>query len=128
MRISDWSSDVCSSELGIRVTKATRNFLLVVGFISTDGSMTNNDIANYVAANVQDPISRTSGVGDFTLFGAQYAMRIWIDPAKLNNYALTAGDVSAAIEAQNVQISSGQLGALPAKKGQQLNEIGRAHV
>src|SRR3546814_20059144 len=83
--------------------------------------MTNNDIANYVAANVQDPISRTSGVGDFTLFGAQYAMRIWIDPAKLNNYALTAGDVSAAIEAQNVQISSGQLGALPAKKGQPLN-------
>src|SRR3546814_16287928 len=76
MRISDWSSDVCSSDLGIRVTKATRNFLLVVGFISTDGSMTNNDIANYVAANVQDPISRTSGVGDFTLFGAQYAMRI----------------------------------------------------
>src|SRR3546814_12609733 len=57
---------------GIRVTKATRNFLLVVGFISTDGSMTNNGIANYVAANVQDPISRTSGVGDFTLFGAQY--------------------------------------------------------
>src|SRR3546814_13134176 len=94
------------------------NFLLVVGFISTDGSMTNNDIANYVAANVQDTISRTSGVGDFTLFGAQYAMRIWIDTAKLNNYALTAVDVSAAIEATDVQNSYGPLGAPPAKHGQ----------
>jgi multidrug efflux pump len=106
---------------GIRVTKATKNFLLVVGFVSADGSMDNYDIANYVAANIQDPLSRTEGVGDFQLFGAQYAMRIWLDPAKLNNYSLVAGDVTSAIQAQNVQISSGQLGALPAPRGQQLN-------
>ncbi|MCB2468853.1 efflux RND transporter permease subunit, partial [Listeria monocytogenes] len=61
------------------------------------------------------------GVGDFQVFGSQYSMRIWLDPAKLNSYQLTPGDVSSAIQAQNVQISSGQLGGLPAVKGQQLN-------
>jgi multidrug efflux pump len=70
---------------------------------------------------MQDPISRTSGVGDFQVFGAQYAMRIWLDPAKLNNFQLTPVDVKTAITAQNVQVSSGQIGGLPALKGQQLN-------
>src|SRR5690606_37458210 len=74
---------------GIRVTKATKNFLVFVGFISADGTMAKEDLANYVAANVQDPISRTQGVGDFQLFGSQYAMRIWLDPAKLLTYNLT---------------------------------------
>lgn len=106
---------------GIRVTKATRNFLLIVGFVSEDGSLTNFDIANFLASTVQDPISRTAGVGDFQLFGAQYAMRIWLDPAKLNNYGLTALDVLTAVRAQNVQVSSGQLGGAPATSGQQLN-------
>lgn len=106
---------------GIRVTKSVKNFLMVVGLVSTDGSMDNRDLANYIVANVQDPISRTKGVGDFQVFGAQYAMRIWLDPAKLNNYSLTPVDVSTAIKAQNVQISSGQLGGLPAMAGQQLN-------
>src|SRR5690606_35498033 len=98
---------------GIRVTKATKNFLIFAGFISSDGSMAKEDLANYVAANVQDPISRTQGVGDFQLFGSQYAMRIWLDPAKLLNYKLTTTDVINAIEEQNVQVSSGALGGLP---------------
>jgi multidrug efflux pump len=105
---------------GIRVTKATKNFLLVAGFISTDGAMTRADLADYVASYVQDPISRTDGVGDFNLFGSQYAMRIWLDPAKLLNYSLTTVDVVNAIKEQNVQVSTGQLGGLPAAPGQQL--------
>nr|WP_288498657.1 efflux RND transporter permease subunit [uncultured Pseudomonas sp.] len=106
---------------GLRVTKAVKNFLLVIGVVSTDGSMTNQDLSNYIVANMQDPISRTPGVGDFQVFGAQYAMRIWLDPAKLNNFQLTPVDVRTAVQAQNVQISSGQFGGLPAGPGQQLN-------
>jgi multidrug efflux pump len=106
---------------GLRVAKATRNFLLVVAFYSDDNSMDFADIADYVAANVQDPVSRTPGVGDYQLFGSQYAMRIWLDPAKLNNFALTPDDVSAAITVQNVQVASGELGGLPSIPGQELN-------
>ena len=106
---------------GLRVAKATRNFLVVLGFVSTDGSMQAADIGDYIASHVQDPISRTRGVGDYQLFGAQYAMRIWLDPAKLNNFGLTADDVNSALLAQNVQIASGEIGGLPAVKGQRLN-------
>ncbi|CAD5110518.1 efflux RND transporter permease subunit [Zestomonas carbonaria] len=106
---------------GIRVTKSVRNFLLVIGVISADGSMTREDLSNYIVSNLQDPISRTKGVGDFQVFGAQYAMRIWLDPARLNNFQLTPVDVRTAIQAQNVQVSSGQFGGLPAAPGQQLN-------
>jgi hydrophobe/amphiphile efflux-1 (HAE1) family protein len=106
---------------GIRVAKSTRNFLMVVGFVSTDGSMTASDIADFIASTVQDPVSRTLGVGDYILFGSQYAMRIWMDPAKLNNFGLTPKDVSTAILAQNVQVASGELGGLPSAKGQELN-------
>jgi multidrug efflux pump len=106
---------------GISVTKATKNFLMVVGFVSTDGSLSGEDIADYVASRVQDPVSRTPGVGTLQLFGAQYAMRIWLDPAKLNSFGLTPVDVSNAITAQNVQVTSGELGGLPAARGQELN-------
>jgi multidrug efflux pump len=106
---------------GIRVTKATKNFLLVAGFVSSDGSMSKQDLSDYVATYVQDPVSRTKGVGDFQLFGSPYAMRIWLDPAKLVNYSLTAADINAAVAAQNVQISAGELGGLPANPGQQLD-------
>ena len=106
---------------GIRVTKAVKNFLMVIGLVSADGSMSKDDLANYIVSNMQDPISRTAGVGDFQVFGAQYAMRIWLDPAKLNKFQLTPMDVQSAIAAQNVQVSSGQLGGLPAVAGQQLN-------
>ena len=106
---------------GIRVTKAVKNFLMVIGVVSENGSMNKDDLSNYIVSNMQDPISRTSGVGDFQVFGAQYAMRIWLDPAKLNKFNLTPVDVKSAISAQNVQVSSGQLGGLPAVKGQELN-------
>jgi hydrophobe/amphiphile efflux-1 (HAE1) family protein len=107
---------------GIRVSKATKNFLLAVAFVSTDGSMSSGDIGDFIVSNIQDPVSRTNGVGDFQTFGgAQYAMRIWLDPAKLNNYGLTPVDIGNAITAQNVQISSGELGGLPSISKQQLN-------
>jgi multidrug efflux pump len=106
---------------GIRVAKSTRNFLLVVGFYSADDKLSAGDVADFIASTVQDQIARTPGVGDYQVFGSQYAMRIWLDPAKLNNYSMTPGDVSAAIQAQNVQIASGELGGLPSVKGQQLN-------
>ena len=105
---------------GIRVAKASNNFLMVVGFISADGSMDNADIADFIASTVQDPLTRTAGVGDYTLFGSQYAMRIWLDPERLNAYGLMPSDVSAAIAAQNVQVASGEIGALPAVPGQRL--------
>ncbi len=103
---------------GIRVNKPARNFLTVMGFISSDNSLSGEEITDYVATNILDPLNRTAGVGDVTIFGAQYAMRIWVDPAKLNNYGLTTGDVVAAIRAQNVQVSVGSLGGLPAAEGQ----------
>ncbi len=103
---------------GIRVNKPARNFLTVMGFVSTDGSMTGEDLTDYVATNILDQLNRTPGVGDVTMFGSQYAMRIWVDPAKLNNFGLTTGDVVAAIRAQNVQVSVGSLGGLPAADGQ----------
>ncbi len=106
---------------GIRIAKATNNFLMVVGFFSADGRMNRDDIADFLVSTVQDPLSRTPGVGDYQVFGSQYAMRIWLDPAKLVNYGLTPGDVAAAIRAQNVQVSSGEMGALPSVPGQRLN-------
>jgi len=106
---------------GVIVTKSVRNFIIVIGFVSEDGSMNRTDIADYVAANVQDPMSRVPGVGELTLFGSQYAMRIWLDPNKLINYKLTPADVAAAIRAQNAQVTAGQIGGLPAVRGQQLN-------
>ena len=105
---------------GLRVNKPTRNFLMVLGFRSTDNSLSSEDINNYVASNIVDQISRTAGVGDVQLFGAQFAMRIWLDPARMASYRVTAGDVIAAIRAQNVQVSSGQVGGLPAVPGQSL--------
>jgi multidrug efflux pump len=106
---------------GITVAKATKNFLLVLGFVSKDDSLSSSDLGDFIASTVQDAISRTPGVGDYQLFGAQYAMRIWLDPAKLNNYGLTPGDVAAAIQSQNVQVTAGELGGLPAANNQQLN-------
>ena len=105
---------------GIKVAKSTKNFLLVVAFVSEDGSMTAADIGDYIAANIQDPVSRMPGVGDLNLFGAQYAMRIWCDPAKFEQYKLTPSDVANAVQAQNNQVAGGQIGGLPALPGQQI--------
>ena len=106
---------------GIQVQKSSSSFLMVAGFVNNNGTMTQEDIADYVASNIQDPISRTSGVGDVQLFGSQYAMRIWMDPNKLTNFALTPVDVINAITVQNNQVAAGQLGGTPPVKGQQLN-------
>ena len=106
---------------GVRVTKSANNFLNVLAFVSEDGKLNGSDLSDYVAANVQDPISRVEGVGDTMLFGSQYAMRIWLDPSKLNSFNLTPLDVKNAIQAQNAQVSAGQLGGLPSTSSQQLN-------
>ncbi|MDU7607294.1 MAG: efflux RND transporter permease subunit, partial [Escherichia coli] len=106
---------------GVSVEKSSSSFLMVVGVINTDGTMTQEDISDYVAANMKDAISRTSGVGDVQLFGSQYAMRIWMNPNELNKFQLTPVDVITAIKAQNAQVAAGQLGGTPPVKGQQLN-------
>ncbi len=106
---------------GIRVAKATNNFLLVMALYSDDASHSAVDLSDMVAAQLQDPISRVSGVGDTQLFGSQYAMRVWVDPTKLNSYQLTIADVTAALQSQNAQVSAGQIGAQPAPKEQMLN-------
>ena len=106
---------------GIQVTKSTKNFMMVLGLVSDDDNMNQFDLSDYIAANIQDNISRLPGVGEVVLFGSQYAMRIWLDPNKLNNFKLTPADIKKAIQAQNVQVSAGQLGGTPSVEGQQLN-------
>ncbi|MCD9558214.1 efflux RND transporter permease subunit [Photobacterium carnosum] len=106
---------------GVKVNKSSSSFLMVVGFYSEDGSMDKNDISDYISSNVSDPMSRVAGVGEIQAFGAQYAMRIWLDPLKLTKYNLTSIDVIAAIKEQNAQVSAGQLGASPSLPGQELN-------
>ncbi|MDQ1815978.1 efflux RND transporter permease subunit [Massilia sp. CCM 9210] len=109
------------TQQGLVVSKSTKNFLMVLGFVSENGSMQQADLGDYVASSVVDSLSRVEGVGDVTQFGSQYAMRIWLDPAKLLNYQLTPADVSSAIRAQNAEVSAGELGGAPARPGQQLN-------
>jgi multidrug efflux pump len=106
---------------GISVVKSTKNFLLVVGLVSEDGSMDRNALNDYLVSNVQDLVSRLEGVGDLMVFGTQNAMRIWLNPTQLDNYRLTTADVVAALQAQNTQVSAGQFGGTPAMPGQQLN-------
>ncbi|MDR6624149.1 efflux RND transporter permease subunit [Caulobacter segnis] len=106
---------------GLTVAKSARNFMMVVGLFSENPKTTNTDLADYLASNIQDPLSRVDGVGDIQLFGAQYAMRIWLDPQKLASFNLTPADVSAAIKAQNAQVSAGQLGGAPNLPGTGLN-------
>ncbi|HEU0033887.1 MAG TPA: efflux RND transporter permease subunit [Kofleriaceae bacterium] len=106
---------------GVRVAKSNRNFLMIAAFVSEDGSMKRNDIADYVISTLQDPISRVPGVGDVQAFGSQYAMRVWLDPDKLAQRGLTPIDVSQAIQAQNAQVSAGQFGGTPSVAGQSLN-------
>ena len=117
---------------GISVSKSTGSFLLALGFVSEDGSMSDGDISDWLATNVIDAVSRVEGVGGVQLFGAKYAMRVWLDADKLNGYSLTPGDITAAIQAQNAQISIGQLGDAPSVPGTQLNAtitaLGRLHT
>ncbi|WP_456310290.1 multidrug efflux RND transporter permease AcrD [Serratia proteamaculans] len=106
---------------GVTVNKTGDTNILMVAFVSTDGSMDKQDISDYVASNIQDPLSRIDGVGQVDAYGSQYAMRIWLDPDKLINYAMTTGDVVSAIESQNSQVAVGQLGGLPSVDRQALN-------
>lgn len=106
---------------GITVSKSSTGFLMVIGFVSSDGKMNSTDLADYVDSTINDTLKRVAGVGSTQLFGSGYAMRIWLDPDQLAKYALMPSDVAAAIEAQNTQVSAGQLGGLPQRKGQQLN-------
>ena len=106
---------------GITVSKSSTGFLMVIGFVSSDGKMNSTDLADYVDSTINDTLKRVEGVGSTQLFGSSYAMRIWLDPDKLAKYTLMPSDVASAIEAQNTQVSAGQLGGMPQRKGQQLN-------
>jgi multidrug efflux pump len=108
-------------QLGVTVAKNTPNFIVVVGLYDDSGRWNNRDISDYVYSKLRDPLSRVPGVGNSQVFGSQYAMRIWLDPYKLHNYALQPSDIYAAVQAQNVQVSAGQIGAQPALPGQSLN-------
>jgi multidrug efflux pump len=106
---------------GVTVTKSQADFLMIVGLYDETDRATANDIADYLVSNIQDPIARVNGVGGVQVFGAQYAMRIWLDPTKLAAYSLMPSDITSAIESQNDQVSAGEIGALPASGAQQLN-------
>ena len=106
---------------GVRVTKSGASFLQVIAFYSPDGTLSDADIKDYVNSNISEPLSRVAGVGEVQVFGGSYAMRIWLDPAKLSGYHLTPTDVANAIRSQNAQVAVGQLGGAPAIKDQVLN-------
>ncbi|MCB1474692.1 MAG: efflux RND transporter permease subunit [Rhodobiaceae bacterium] len=108
---------------GVRVRKSSAGFLMVIGLISEKGGLEQVDLSDYLVSNLVDEISRVEGVGEVQVFGSAYAMRIWLDPAKLAAYELAPSDVVNAVSAQNAQISAGQFGSLPAVEGQQLNAV-----
>lgn len=106
---------------GVTVNKATRNYLIIAGLISEDGSMDSIDIGNYIKSNLEGVLARVPGVGEVETFAKEYAMRVWLNPDKLVNYHLTVEDVIMALRAYNVEISAGQFGGLPVESGQRLN-------
>jgi len=106
---------------GVKVSKSTRNYLLIVGLISEDGSMDGNDLQDYAQSNLEKVLSRVPGVGEVEVFGSQYAMRIWLNPERLTEYEMTVQDVITALGAYNVEVSAGQFGGAPAVEGQALN-------
>jgi HAE1 family hydrophobic/amphiphilic exporter-1 len=106
---------------GLTVSKSTRNYLIILGLISEDGSMDGADLRDYAQSNLEQVVSRVPGVGEVASFGSQYAMRIWLDPDRLTNYQMTVDDVASAVRSYNVQVSAGQFGGNPAVDGQRLN-------
>ncbi|MCO8144231.1 efflux RND transporter permease subunit [Rhodovulum tesquicola] len=106
---------------GVSVRKSSAGFLMVIALISDDGALEQVDLSDYMVSNLVDAFARIEGVGEVQVFGSQYAMRIWLDPAKLAAFELTPADVVAAVSAENAQISAGSFGSLPAPAGQQLN-------
>jgi len=108
-------------QTGVTVSKSTKNYLIIVGLVSEDGSMTGNDLRDYAQSNLEKVLSRVPGVGEVTNFGSQYAMRVWLNPDKLTDYKMTIEDVMAALRSYNVEVSAGQFGGTPAVEGQRLN-------
>ncbi len=106
-------------DLGVKIEKTSASFLMVVGFISTDGKMSSADLGDYLVSSVREPLARVAGVGEIQVFGAKYAMRVWLDPDKLAKYNLLPSDVTAAIQAQNTQLSSGGVAQQPTDGRQQ---------
>ncbi len=106
---------------GVTVNKSTRNYLIIVGLTSEDGSMDQADLNDYAVSQIESPLSRVPGVGEVQTFGSGYSMRIWLDPDRLTKYGMTSEDVVAAVRAYNVEVSAGQLGGAPAVPGQRLN-------
>jgi len=106
---------------GVKVSKSTRNYLLIIGLVSADGSMDGNDLRDYAQSNLEKVLSRVPGVGEVEVFGSQYAMRVWLNPDRLTDYGMTVADVIAGLRAYNVEISAGQFGGAPAVEGQRLN-------
>ncbi|WP_404398908.1 efflux RND transporter permease subunit [Idiomarina loihiensis] len=106
---------------GITVSKASSSFLMVAALVASDDRYSQTDLSDYIASNIQDPIARTTGVGNVQLFGSPYSMRIWVDPSALVNYGLTMADLKSAIRTQNAQVAAGELGGTPAVEGQRLN-------
>ena len=106
---------------GVTVSKSTRNYLIILSLISEDGSMDSNDLQDYAYSNLEKVLARVPGVGEVVEFGAQYAMRVWLNPDKLTDYHMTMDDVIAALRAYNVEVSAGQFGGAPAVKGQRMN-------
>jgi HAE1 family hydrophobic/amphiphilic exporter-1 len=106
---------------GVKVSKSTRNYLIVVGLVSEDGSMSGHDLQDYAQSNLEKVLARVPGVGEVENFGSQYAMRVWLNPDKLADYRLTVEEVILALRAYNVEISAGQFGGIPAVEGQRLN-------
>ncbi|MDL2268518.1 efflux RND transporter permease subunit, partial [Desulfosarcina sp. OttesenSCG-928-G17] len=106
---------------GLSVTKSSASLFLIAGFVSEDGVMSEADVGDYIASHVKDSLARIQGVGDVSLVGAQYAMRIWLDPGKMEQYGLNPSDIIAAVRQQNNQVAGGQVGAYPARAGQEIN-------
>ena len=108
-------------QLGVTVAKAQANFLLLVGLYDESDRLTGRDVADFIISKMQDTLLRVPGVGTAIVFGSPYAIRVWLDPYKLHDYSLQPSDIRAAIQAQNVQVSAGSIGAQPAVPGQALN-------
>jgi hydrophobe/amphiphile efflux-1 (HAE1) family protein len=121
LQLAQSSLPTSVQQAGISVNKSTRNYLIIIGLVSEDGSMDGNDLRDYAQSNLEKVLSRIPGVGEVMNFGAQYSMRIWGNPNKLTDYNLTFNDIIQALQAYNVEVSAGQLGGAPAVPGQRLN-------
>jgi multidrug efflux pump len=106
---------------GLVVTKSNPDFLMVAALYDSTDRSSSGDVSDYLVSNMEEPIGRIPGVGDVSVFGAQYAMRVWLDPYKLASYSLMPSDVISAIEAQNVQVAAGEIGGMPQAAGQELD-------